>query len=194
MLSPEMLDFCDNWLAKADSYSGDTLNDFYNKAFSLFAVYNRLYGEATFTLARAKTIKLPKDKPFPDSKGAKEYGPQFIGFEALLKELEDDSVSKSAIASLIALIESKQFNIKLSMPFGEPQRKKDEKLLDDLKSPDNKTRVLAIMDFLYSVRCNMVHGNKRFDPVQLEVLRPVTTLYRKIASVLYEKLKNHVEP
>jgi hypothetical protein len=124
MLSSEMQHFYEEWLGKADSYPGDSLHDYYNKAFSLFAVYNRLYCEATFTLARARTVTLSGGKPFPDSRGAKEYGPQFVGFEALLKELEDDAACNAAIESLKTLIEEKRFNIKLSMPFGKPQQKK----------------------------------------------------------------------
>jgi hypothetical protein len=192
-LSMEMQDFCDGWLAKADSYNGGSINDYYNKAFSLFAVYNRLYCEATFTLARVGSISLPADKPFPDGKGAKEYAPQFIGFDALLAEFENDPSCTSAIDTLDRLIDKEAFHFKLSMPFGQPQRDKDLQLLQKLRSNVAKTRVMAIMDVLYSVRCNMVHGNKRFAPVQIQVLHPVTTLLRKVSVVLYDKLKIYVE-
>src|SRR5581483_1371501 len=128
-LSMDMRDFCDEWLRKADSYSDRELRDIFNKAFSLWTVYNRLYCEATFTLAREGTIALSDDKPFPDGKGAKQYGPQFVGDEALLDELEADPECQAAISKIEELIDGHAFNIKLSMPFGEPQRDKDEKLL-----------------------------------------------------------------
>jgi len=121
------------------------------------------------------------------------YGPQFIGFDALLQALESDPACKSSIEALDRLIDEEAFHIKLSMPFGRAQRDKALQLLQKLRSSVAKTRVTAIMGILYSVRCNMVHGNKRFAPVQTRVLAPVTTLLRKVSVVLYDKLRNYVE-
>ena len=84
-LSNEMVDFYKAWLAKAESYSGEELNDYYNKAFTLFTLYNRLYVEATFTLVREGKITLSDNRPFPDSRGAKQYAPQFVGYYEILQ-------------------------------------------------------------------------------------------------------------
>lgn len=190
-LSIEMVTFCNSWLAKADSYGGDELNDYYNKAFSLFTLYNRLYAEATFTLARDGQITLPNNKPFPDGRGAKEYGPQFIGYDTLMQVLNDDDSCRTAINTLIHLIENEVFYIKLSMPHGDRQREKDEKLLQELKSSGTKTKITAILDFIYSVRCNMFHGNKGFNPIQIQLLNPMTVVLRKIIVTLFDKLQNN---
>jgi len=109
-LSPEMIEFCESWMRKADSYTGNYLSDYYNKAFTLFTLYNRLYAEATFTLAREGTITLAGDKPFPDSKGAKEYAPQFIGHDDLLTHLLNNSDTKLSVQSKLSFL-------KLSPPY-----------------------------------------------------------------------------
>jgi hypothetical protein len=186
-----MQDFYQTWLAKADSYAGNNINDYFNKAFSLFTLYNKLYGEATFTLAREGNITLHDNRPFPDSKGAKSYAPQFIGYSQLHQELMNDNACRNSVNELINLIENHTFNIKLSMPHGNPQRNKDLALLGKLKSNGAQTKVSAILDLIYSVRCNMFHGNKGFNPVQVQLLVPITIVLRKIIEALYLKLNNH---
>lgn len=79
-LHPHVQEFYQEWLNKADNYSDDNLADCFNKAFSLFTLYNKLYGEATFALARDGAIKIDENKGFPDRKGATEYAPLYIGF------------------------------------------------------------------------------------------------------------------
>lgn len=190
-LSLEMTEFCNAWLAKADSYEGGELNDYYNKSFSLFTLYNRLYAEATFTLAREGQIVLLNDKPFPDGKGAKEYAPKFIGYEHLLQILNNDINCNTAITDIIRLIENEEFYIKLSMPHGNRQKEKDQLLLQALKSTGAKTKITAVLDLIYSVRCNMFHGNKGFEPVQIRLLNPMTVILRKIVETLFEKLQNN---
>lgn len=187
-----MTEFCDAWIRKAELHNGTELPDYYNRAFTLFTTYNRLYAEATFTLARERKIRLPPDR-FPDAKGAKKYAPQFIGYQALLNELQNDPDCSRSVQELIHLLETEVFHIKLSMPHGRPRRDKDLELLAGLKSADTETKISALMDIVYSVRCNMFHGNKRFDPVQVRLLEPVITILRKITDVLYDKLKTYQE-
>lgn len=78
------------------------------------------------------------------------------------------------------------------MPYGNRQPDRDQKLLKGLKSRGIKKRIHAILDLIYSVRCNMFHGNKRFDEVQMNLLIPVTLLQRKVIEILYRKLANEM--
>jgi hypothetical protein len=53
-LSPEFSDFYQRWLQKADTHQQNgELSDYFDSFFSLFVAFNRLYGEATFALARS---------------------------------------------------------------------------------------------------------------------------------------------
>lgn len=189
-LHPHVHDFYREWLGKADSYQEETLSSSFNKAFSLFTLYNKLYAEATFTLARDGEIRLDERRGFPDRKGATEYAPQYLVHENLLDLLTNDPVCEEAVSELIEHIENERFYIKLSMLHGERQPGLDRQLAQRMRSTEVKEKIEAILDLIYSVRCNMFHGNKQFDQVQVDLLKPVTIILRKVVVGLYSKLAN----
>ncbi len=186
-LHPHVNDFYDEWLEKANSYNGQELSDYFNKAFSLFTLYNKLYAEATFELARKGEVNLSNH--FPDRKGATEYAPQFIGYEALYQIITTDKECSDCLQDLIERISNHEFYIKLSMPWGDRQPEKDNDLVKRLNSKGHKKKVKAVLDLIYSVRCNMFHGNKRYVQVQVDLLRPLTVILRCIIVELYSKLQ-----
>ena len=57
------------------------------------------------------------------------------------------------------LIENEQFYIKLSIPNGGHQRDKDLALLASLRSTGKK-RLLAVLDSVYTIQCDLFHGHK----------------------------------
>ena len=183
-------DFYNEWLRKADSYEQESLSNYFNKAFSLFTLYNKLYAEATFTLARNNEINLNEKRGFPDRKGATEYAPKFLGHENIFNAFTEDHDCTQAISQLLEHINNERFFIKLSMLYGERQPEKDQDLAQRIRSISPQRRVEAILDLIYSVRCNMFHGNKQFDQIQVELLKPVTVLLRKVIVELYRKLSN----
>ncbi|MFW1369001.1 hypothetical protein [Vibrio hepatarius] len=187
-LHPHVEEFYTEWLQKADSYGNETTSDLFNKAFSLFTLYNKLYVEATFELARNNVITLNENRGFPDRKGATEYAPRFIGHQRLLQVFSESNQCSTAIERLLSAIDNHEFYIKLSMLRGERQPEKDATLATRMRSNGIKTKVEAILDLIYSVRCNMFHGNKRYSNVQTELLRPVTTLLRAVVVELYTQL------
>ena len=189
MLSPELDRFCTEWLAKAAPYSVSSVDECYDKFFTLFVVFNRLYAEATFELARQGRITLQPNRQLPDRKGATEYAFEIIGIAAF-QELCNTRLAGS-ISEVASLIESEQFYIKLSVPNGERQREKDLALLADLRS-SGKTRLLAVLDILYSVRCNLFHGHKAFRPVQVALLRPAIAILSEVIATLRQALSTNV--
>ena len=173
MLTPELEQFVDGWLRKADDIHEDNEERCYERFFTLFIVFNRLYAAATFELDRRGTIKLGRGQ-LPDKIGATEYTLQLIGldsFDALYHQQLQPHVE-----DIIKLMEQERFAIKLSIPHGRRQPKPDQKLLTELKSTESKTRAMAILDLIYSVRCNLFHGHKGVNPVQVELLRPVNQI------------------
>ncbi len=189
-LSSEFEEFYRRWLEKADDYHGQTLNDYFDKFFTLFVLFNRLYAEVTFILYRRDQSNLSKGKkqPFPDAKAAKTYVLQYIGSRNLLSCLDGDADASDALSTIKNLIRDERFYIKLDMMTGNPQPDKDKQLLQDLESRCLEKRGKAILDILYSIRCNMFHGHKGFDKVQVDILRPTVCLLRKIVEVLHVKL------
>jgi len=85
-LSLEFTAFCRAWRTKVQGYSLDVPRDAFDRFFTLYVAFNRLYGEATFRLARRGVLKL-KDR-FPDSKGAQEYVVQFCGAKRLCQKID----------------------------------------------------------------------------------------------------------
>lgn len=188
MLSSEFQYFYKSWLQKADQYGDADLKQCFDKFFTLFVVYNRLYAEATFTLARKGRINLANRSSFPDSKAAKYYVQQYLGSANLLSKLEDNDESKQAIETIGNLIEDRIFNIKLDMMTGSSQREADLKLLESLNSTNKLQRAHAILDIIYSIRCNMFHGHKGFTEIQVDILRPTIVILENIIKALYGKL------
>lgn len=188
MLSPEFQDFYRSWLQKADQYGDADLKQCFDKFFTLFVIYNRLYAEVTFNLARAGRIRLRGWYSFPDSTAAKSYVQQYLGSANLLSKLEDNEESKKAIDTISNLVEDGIFNIKLDMVTGNSQRETDLKLLNSLKSTNKWKRAYAILDIIYSLRCNMFHGHKGFNKVQIDILKPTIIILDRIIKGLYEKL------
>ena len=186
-LHPHVDDFYDEWLKKSDNYNGEQLSDYFNKAFSLFTLYNKLYAEATFELARRGEIEL--NNHFPDRRGATEYAPRFIGYERLFQVITTEADCNSNLQNLIGRIDNQEFHIKLSMPYGLPQVEEDNELVTKLNSDNVTVKVEAILDLIYSVRCNMFHGNKQFSQVQVDLLEPLTIILRRVIVELYEVLK-----
>ncbi len=180
MLSPQFQQFCTNWLVKAEAYNEGTIEGCCDKFFTLFVVFNRLYAEATFELARREVVQIAPNRSLPDRKGATEFTLQFIG------QAEFDNLSgkiDQPVRELIRLIDQGQFYIKLSVPNGGHQPGADIKLLQALRSR-GKTRALAVLDAVYSIRCNLFHGHKAFDPVQIELLRPTIHIMQAVIEAL----------
>lgn len=187
-LSPEFESFYRNWLAKADSYQGQDLRHLFDKFFTLFVLFNRLYAEATFVLARSGQINLSRRTSFPDADAAKSYVAKYIGTRHLMEVLTNDSDSARAIDTVSDLIREKEFHIKLDMVTGNLLPHKDQELLQDLQSRSYDKRARAILDALYCIRCNMFHAHKGFNKVQERLLNPMICILRRVVEVLHQKL------
>ena len=48
MIKQEINDFCNNWLQKANNIDSSNLQGAFDKFFTLYVVYNRLYVETTY--------------------------------------------------------------------------------------------------------------------------------------------------
>jgi hypothetical protein len=195
MLSQEFKDFYSNWMHKACSYKAQELQSAFDRFLTLYIIYNRLYAEATFRLDRRGQLKLATRTSFPDRDAATDYVSQYLGAQNLMQSLESDPTCGEAIRDVIALltgpVSGHQFHIKLDKIDGSLQRHEDLELLNRIQSKSAAESAGGLLDFIYSVRCNLVHAHKGFEPVQIEVIRPATVLLTKTIEVLYERLDSH---
>ncbi len=189
-MNNESIQFCNNWLGKAKLYTEDNLEHNFDKFFTLFVVYNRLYAEVTFKLSRKGEINLEKRTTFPDAQAAKDYVEKYLKSSFINTEITKDENCTKALASLKEIIRNKIFWIKLDMVTGEPDPEKDKVLLNDLESNYTSKKVKAILDIIYSIRCNVFHAQKGYDEDQKVILRSINILLKKIIDLLFEKLKN----
>lgn len=185
-LSAELRTFCHNWRTKADAYSSEDVGGAFDRFFTLYVAFNRLYAEATFRLARRGQFRL-RDR-FPDSNGAQEYVVQFCGAEALTRAWEGDPDTITALHQIADHLRQGRFNLKLDMMTGAQRPAADRELLARLDSRSRNRRAQAALEVLYAIRCNMFHGHKGFEPIQLELLRPAILLLESTINVLYQAL------
>lgn len=190
MLNLEFNEFYRNWRAKADEYQGNDIRSAFDRFFTLFVTYNRLYAEATFELARqpGSGVTLDPKRSFPDGKAARLYVGKYLGREHLIDVLEGDQRCAEAIQAIATFLEQGRFFIKLHMIHGTRQPDKDRELLNKFRSRSKSQRAEAVLDFLYSVRINLFHGHKAFRPVQMGVMRPANVLLTRIVDILHERL------
>ena len=193
MISSELVSFYESWRKKADvRFDLHNLNHYFDAYFSYFVVFNRLYAEATFVLARTNQIQI-RGNAFPDAKAAKEYALQFMEARYFVSEIEKDESCYIAIETIKDLLVKKSFSIKLDIVYGYPKPEEDFALLNNISSTNSCVKGKAILDFLYTIRCNMFHGQKEFALVQVEILHPSIVLLRKTCEILFDKLHSSTE-
>lgn len=190
-LTQEFSDFIRNWNEKADQIRLGSLATYFDKFFTLYVVYNRLYAEITFDLNRAGRIDISRRNTFPDNRAATDYVLHFIGAGYFVSKITLDDDSLKALEEIIALIQNKCFHIMLDMVTGEAQPQRDITLLEHLTSENACIKAKAILRMIYSVRCNMFHGHKGFDEVQIEILEPTIILLQKTITIVLHKLQRN---
>lgn len=89
-----------------------------------------------------------------------------------------------ACQAISTLLENHQFFLHDIRGTKEPDLARDEKLADGLR----KHNLLAVLECLYQIRCNIFHGEKDFAPRQAELLAPAITLLEAVVSLSREAL------
>jgi hypothetical protein len=191
MIDKEFVQFCESWIRKADSYSLRSLQGAFDRFFTLFVVYNKLYAESAIRLARAGRILDDEDSYPRDRPSATEYLLMFLQPEEIVRAINLNQDATKAVREITDILEHHRFNIILRGPQGEPQHAQDRQLLDQIKSEDPPRVAAAILRILYAIRCNLFHGHKSYDEDQLQIVAPATILLETVAKALFDKLRDH---
>jgi len=191
-LSPEFSEFYTSWVKKAHAYTDEDVRNCFDKFFTFFVIYNRLYAEATFRLAQTEGsgITIANRDSFPDALAAKEYVANYLGARVLITGLQADQNCVAALETLKDLLREHRFYIKLDLVTGNRQPEEDASLLSKLEESSCAVRAGAILDMIYSIRCNMFHGQKSFHETQLELLQPMTIVLERVCHLLWRKLSS----
>jgi len=135
-------------------------------------------------------INIQNRNSFPDPQAAKNYVIQYLNSNSINDAFNADENCVHAIERLKDIIRNHEFNIKLNMVTGIPEREKDLELLSKMESNHTDRKIKAVADFIYSIRCNVFHAQKGYVQNQINVLNPVNTILMKLIDLLFDKLKN----
>lgn len=171
MENPELTQFVNNWLEKADSYRSTDLCSVFDRFFSLFVPFNTLYQEAANHLIAQQRIKA---QSATDSQSATKHVVTLIG----ASQLKDCLIEKcqSDINEVVTLIEDGTFYINTHRGSGLPDHATDKEQIRNIRSGDAEKYCLGILQLIYKTRCNMFHGGKGFHHIQLQILRPMNAI------------------
>lgn len=189
-MNPQLQEFCQRWIDKSNDIDGNDLRDLFDKFFSLYVAYNRLYVEATHILNHRGNLNIDANDSFPDKNAATSYILQYFGCRRLKNILEENGDYTQHLNSLKNILRNNIFNVCLNPLTGNSIPQKDQELLSKLDSNNCNDQVSGILEFIYQVRCNMFHGRKGYEPVQEILLEPVLYFLNKIVLALFNKLQN----
>jgi hypothetical protein len=192
MPNKEFNDFYRCWRQKAEEYEGQDIRSAFDRFITLYVIYNRLYAEVTFRLAQLSPLNLESRTSFPDAAAAKTYVSQYLGARKMMGLIDSCPDCVESVQAIITLltgpVSERQFYIKLDKIDGSFQRNEDLELLSKFQSNSAADRAAAVLDFIYSVRCNLIHGHKGFTPAQIEVIKPATVILTRLIDILFERL------
>src|SRR5206468_1979516 len=135
-LSENFHQFYRGWSEKAAQIDATDYDPtpYFDKFFTLFVLYNRLYAEATFTLERDGRLEpLDQEKIFPDALG-KKAAAIYLGDREIVSALESDQRTRQALHDIERILEEGHFLVLLEGPRANGNRRRDEALLRRLRS------------------------------------------------------------
>lgn len=182
MLDKEITEFYQNWTAKVESNKGDDLRDVYERYQDLFKIYNKLYNQLPDALIANGN---PYKGRVTDSAGATDITIQYLGAINILNNFQANNLNED-IQGIARLIDQEVFYLKIR--YGQRDRNADLEILQGMRSADDNIKAKAILQVIYLVRCNLVHGSKDYQEYQRLLLEPLTNLLRALVIQLYTEL------
>jgi hypothetical protein len=170
--------FCERWIDKADAYRSNSLEDLFDRFFTLFVAYNRFYSAAA-DLHRATINPRHALLLQGDRREATNVMSQLIRQSRFADAMNGNPAIATACQDISTLLRERRFFLHSVRGMKEPDRARDSKLADGLHNHS----LLSVLECLYQIRCNIFHGEKEFAPRQAELLAPAITLLEAIVSL-----------
>ena len=160
-------------------YDPAQLEDAFDKFFTLFVAYNRLYFHTAQVSGRAERR---------DRLKATRLFPEVIGHEFLWQKLTE-GVGTADVQTLVRLIgPSGSFFLISGADPDTPDANRNADLGRRLNSRSHRVAIEAVLEYLYQVRCNMFHGSKGFEARQLQLLQPCLRCLERIVMAGLERI------
>ena len=169
IMNHDICGFYKRWMAKADNYDTSDLSDCFDKFLTLFTVYNSMYNNL------AKQIGFSEKY---DNAKATKCVPSVTEF----KELCEDEIFKKSSEKITSLIDSGEFYVS--------DTSSDKKIIKRVKSNDKSVRLQGVLELVYRIRCNLIHGEKEFMCTQKNILQPCINILEIINHRVFSYLDN----
>lgn len=175
--------FCDRWIEKAQAYQSDELESLFDRFFTLFVAYNRFYS-ASAELYRATVEPRRLMSLQGDRREATMIMAELIRQSRFSAVVQQNPAIVDACKVIAELLQSHQFFLHSVRSSREPDLKRDERLAAALE----RHSILAVLECLYQIRCNIFHGEKEFAPRQALLLVPAIALLETVVRLSREAL------
>lgn len=193
-----MRSFINIWLQKADNTNTVPLDGVFDKFFTLWVAYNRLYEEAAHILISRNH---PLYKKFIAKRGSRIFSPppdrvagvdgvEVFCSKAMLKKFLDNSPSAiSGIQNIAEAIYYGGFYIYTNYETGEPDSKRDHALIDKALKGCSK----SVLSIIYQARCNLFHGQKSFTENQRPLVEGMSAVICVVIQCLLHRIEIHIQ-
>lgn len=186
--------FCTAWLRKSERIDLEPLEGVFDRFFTLWVVYNRLYEEAGrylvhrrhpfyrhFISKRGRRIHMPP----PDKVSATKGIVAFVGLGHLRQKIYANERAVDGLEYVNYAIQSGMFYLHENYETGEPDTERDIKLI-------NRARegcIESVLILIYQARCNLFHGQKSFTESQRALLNGMSEVLTQIISCSLTKFE-----
>ncbi|ENO1827527.1 hypothetical protein BBM40_23880 [Vibrio parahaemolyticus] len=189
-LNLEHLDsFCDAWLRNADNIDIEPLDGVFDRFFTLWVVYNRLYEEAARFMLRdehpiyTRFISRRGSRifaPAPDRLSATKCVTLFCGHASLRHLIYENEAVFEGLQNVVNSIQWGEFYLHENYETGEPHIAKDRLVTDKAIRGD----VESVLALIYQARCNLFHGQKSFTEPQRALINSLITILIEVITCL----------
>lgn len=180
--------FCDRWIEKASAYSTDSLDDLFDRYFTLFVAYNRIYS-ASAELYRSRINESQARMLQGDRREATAIMERFILPSRFSRLAAERSEISDACERISNLLNERRFFLHTNRQTKEPDWGRDQRLSTGL----HNLNLMATLECLYQIRCNIFHGEKEFSHRQAELLIPAITLLESVVQLSREVLRENAQ-
>lgn len=189
IIQHELKEFYQRWKTKADGHDSESLADYFDRFFTLFVIYNRIYNVVNVILAEQGELKILKETgKIKKKNNTDDNQAATICIAHFLREELNEIVAENQVQidEFIYIIKERLFNIVLKN--GKPQRHEDLELENGLESDDAVLIVESLLIILYKMRCNVFHAEKGFNNSQIRILEPANICLNNLVERLIVKV------
>ncbi|WP_462159809.1 hypothetical protein [Pseudoalteromonas sp. GB56] len=190
--------FINIWLRKAENTDTGPLEGVFDKFFTLWVAYNRLYEEAAHILINQNH---PLYRRFISRRGARVFSPPpdrmaaidgveaFCGRANLRSLIENSPMALGGATNIYDALSYGGFYIHTNYETGEPDIEKDQSLVSKARTGCHK----SLLSIIYQARCNLFHGQKSFTENQRPLVEGMSAVISILIRCLLDSIELHVQ-